>query len=59
MEMIGSLMGGGTPAAPQWGDFANGDVVLKIYDEWGTFIDDVEGNLYDTGAMYYSSGTAA
>lgn len=59
MEMIGSLMGGGTPAAPQWGDFANGDVVLKIYDEWGTYIDDTEGNLYDYRGMYYSSGTAA
>ncbi len=47
------------PRLRSGGDFANGDVVLKIYDEWGTYIDDTEGNLYDYRGMYYSSGTAA
>jgi len=59
IESITSLLGGGTDAAPIWGDFMSGNVVVKVHDEWGTFIDATEGNMYDNRGCYASSGTAA
>jgi hypothetical protein len=43
---------------PILGDFATGNVVIKVVDEWGTYIDNLEGNLFDYRGAYYSSGTA-
>jgi len=58
MESFISFQGAGTPLPPQMGDFATGNVVVKVYDEWGTYIDGTEGNLFDFRGAYYSAGTA-
>lgn len=58
-ETIGSIIGpGGGDVPPMYGDFATGNVVVKVMDVWGTFIDGSEGNLVDFRGAYYSSGTA-
>ncbi len=59
IEAISSLLGAGSDVPPVMGDFSTGNVVVKIYDEWGTYIDPTEGNLFDASGAYYSSGTAA
>ena len=59
MERVTSILGGGSQAAPVWGDFETGDIILQVYDEWGTYINGTDGNLYDHRGAYYSSGTAA
>jgi len=59
IESISGLLDGGGAVAPIMGDFASGNIVVKIHDEWGTYIDAVEGNLFDYRGAYYSSGTAA
>ncbi len=59
IEAISSLLGGGQAVPPIWGDFATGNVVVKVHDEWGTYIDGTEGNMFDNRGCYYSSGTAA
>jgi len=59
MESITALLGGGADVAPVFGDFSTGNVVVKVHDEWGTFIDITEGNLFDNRGAYYSAGTAA
>jgi len=58
MEIVGTMLGAGTPAPPLWGDFETGNIVLKVMDEWGTFISGTDGNMYDVNGCYYSSGTA-
>jgi len=32
---------------------------VKVADVFGTYIDNTEGNLFDSRGAYYSSGTAA
>lgn len=59
IESITSLTGAGAAAPPILGDFHTGNVVVKVHDEWGTYINEVEGNLFDYRGAYYSSGTAA
>lgn len=59
MEGITALLGGGGDVAPIFGDFSTGNVVVKVHDEWGTYIDNTEGNLFDSRGAYYSAGTAA
>jgi hypothetical protein len=59
LEFVSSLLGGGGQAPAAWGDFATGNIVVKVHDEFGTYIDAVEGNLVDFRGGYYSSGTAA
>ncbi len=58
VESVTSLLGAGADVPPILGDFATGNVVIKVVDEWGTYIDDTEGNLFDYRGAYYSSGTA-
>jgi hypothetical protein len=58
IEAVTSLLGGGAAVDPIMGDFASGNIVLKVVDEWGTYIDGTEGNLVDYHGAYYSSGTA-
>ena len=53
-----SLLGGGAAVDPMLGDFDTGNVVLKVADVWGTYIDVTNGNLVDRNGAYYSSGTA-
>lgn len=59
IESMTSLLGGGADVAPIMGDFATGNVVVKVMDVWGTYINGTEGNLFDYRGAYYSSGTAA
>jgi len=58
IEAVTSMLGAGTPVDPILGDFATGNIVLKVADTFGTYIDGTEGNLVDTNGAYYSSGTA-
>lgn len=58
MESVATLLGAGTDAMPIMGDFATGNVVIKVHDEWGTYIDGTDGNMFDVNGCYYSSGTA-
>ena len=58
VESITSITGGGSAVAPIMGDFQTSNVVVMVWDTWGTYIDDTEGNLYDYRGAYYSSGTA-
>lgn len=59
IESFSSFDGGSGSLAPIWGDFATGNIVLKVHDEWGTFIDGTDGNMSDTNGFYYSAATAA
>jgi len=59
IEAISSLLGGGAAVPPIWGDFATGNIVVKVHDEWGTYINGTDGNMFDHRGSYYSSGTAA
>ena len=62
VEQITSLLGPGTAVPPIMGDFDTGNVVVKVADVWGTYIDDTDGaantgNMFDVRGCYYSSGT--
>jgi hypothetical protein len=57
-EGVTSLLGAGYDLPPQLGDFSNGNVILKVEDQWGTYIDPTEGNLFDFRGAYYGSGVA-
>lgn len=59
VESMTSLTAAGGGAAPLMGDFATGNVVVKIHDEWGTYISANDGNVFDIQGVYYSAGTAA
>lgn len=59
IEFVSSLLGGGAQASAAWGDFATGNIVVKVHDEWGTYIDGTEGNMVNNLGCYYSNGTAA
>jgi hypothetical protein len=58
IESITSLLGAGGMVAPLWGDFASGNVVVKVHDEWGTYIDETDANMFDHRGCFYSAGTA-
>jgi len=58
IEFVASILGGGNAAAPIWGDFATSNIIVKVHDEFGTYIDVTEGNLVDSRGAWYSSGTA-
>lgn len=59
IESVTSLLGAGGAVPPVMGDFATSNVVVKVLDEWGTYIDTaLEGNLFDFRGAYYSTGTA-
>jgi len=58
IESVTSLLGAGVPVDPIMGDFDSGNVVLKVVDIWGTYIDGTEGNYLDFRGGYYSAGTA-
>ena len=58
IESVTSMLGAGAAVAPIMGDFESGNVVLKVRDVWGTYVDGTEGNLFDFRGAYYSSGTA-
>lgn len=58
IESVTSMLGAGTAVDPIWGDFETGNIVLKVIDIFGTYVDGTEGNLFDFRGAYYSSGTA-
>lgn len=58
VEAIVAMGGAGRPVEPWVGDFENGNIVLKVADVWGTYIDGTDGNFFDTNGGYYSTGTA-
>lgn len=58
IEAVTSMLGAGRPVDPILGDFESGNVVLKVMDVWGTYVDGTNGNLVDRNGAYYSSGTA-
>lgn len=58
IESITTMLGGGGAVSPIMGDFASSNVVVKVHDEWGTYIDGTEGNLFDYRGAFYSAGTA-
>jgi len=58
IESVSSMLGAGTPVDPIMGDFETGNIVLKVSDVFGTYVDGTEGNLFDFRGAYYSSGTA-
>lgn len=58
IEAITSILGAGRPVDPILGDFDSGNIVVKVMDVWGTYINGTEGNLVDFRGAYYSSGTA-
>ena len=58
IERITSLLGAGATVPPIMGDFDTGNVIVKVMDVWGTYIDATWGNMFDQRGCYYSSGTA-
>jgi hypothetical protein len=58
VEAVTSMLGAGRSVDPIMGDFHSGNIKLKVWDIWGTYIDGTEGNLMDFRGAYYSSGTA-
>jgi hypothetical protein len=59
IESITSLLGAGGQVSPIMGDFQTGNVVVKVHDEWGTYIGGAgNGNYFDLRGGFYSSGTA-
>jgi len=58
IEAVSSMLGSGMAVDPIMGDFETGNIVLKVVDVWGTYIDGTEGNLVDYRGAYYSAGTA-
>ena len=58
IESITSMLGAGGTVPPIMGDFATGNVVVKVIDQWGTYIDGTDGNMFDHRGAYYSSGNA-
>lgn len=59
VEGITSVTGaGGAAGLPFVGDFHTNNVVVKVWDTWGTYRDGTEGNLYDYRGAFYGAGTA-
>lgn len=58
IESVTSILGSGAVVDPIWGDFASGNITLKVVDVWGTYINGTDGNLFDHRGAYYSTGTA-
>lgn len=59
IETVTSILGPGSEAPMMMGDFQTGNITLKVHDEWGTYIDGTDGNLYDHRGAFYGVGTAA
>lgn len=57
IEAVSSMLGSGTAVDPVMGDFESGNIVLKVVDVFGTYVDATQGNLFDTNGAYYSDGT--
>jgi hypothetical protein len=58
IESFTSLTGGGGAVSPILGDFQSGNVIIQVWDTWGTYVNGTTGNLWDYRGGYYSTGTA-
>ena len=58
IEAVSSMLGAGASVDPMLGDFDSGNIVLKVADVYGTYVDGTEGSLFDFRGGYYSTGTA-
>jgi len=58
IEAVTSMLGAGRAVDPIMGDFDTGNVVLKVMDVWGTYVNGTNGNVVDRTGTYYSAGTA-
>jgi hypothetical protein len=58
IEAVTSMLGAGAAVSPMLGDFDSGNIVLKVVDIFGTYVDTTEGSYFDFRGGYYSSGTA-
>lgn len=59
IDIATSITGPGQAAPIMMGDFATGNILLKVHDEWGTYIDSVDGNLVDHRGAFHGTGVAA
>ena len=57
-EAVSAMLGSGSALDPIYGDFDSGNIVLKVTDTFGTYIDGTNGNIVDSHGGYYSSGPA-
>ncbi len=57
-ESVTDMLGSGAAMDPIMGDFETGNVVVKVQEVYGTYIDGTEGNMFDNRGFYYSDGTA-
>jgi hypothetical protein len=57
-EAITALLGTGTDVPPVMGDFATGNLYFKVIDEFGTYINATDGNMFDHRGCWYAAGTA-
>ena len=58
IEAVTSILGGGRAVDPIMGDFESGNIVVKVADVFGTYVDGTNGNWFDFRGGYYSTGTA-
>jgi hypothetical protein len=58
IEAVTSMLGAGAAVSPMLGDFDSGNIVLKVVDIFGTYVNATEGSYFDTNGGYYSTGTA-
>ena len=58
VESFSSFSGAGGAVPPIIGDFQTNNIVVMVWDIWGTYIDGTEGSLYDYRGAFYSAGTA-
>lgn len=59
IESVTSMLGSGGAVDPIFGDFASGNITLKVVDVFGTYIGGAgNGNFFDLRGGYYSTGTA-
>jgi len=58
IEAVSSMLGAGAAVDPMMGDFDSGNIVLKVVDIFGTYVDGTEGSYFDFRGGYYSAGTA-
>ena len=59
IESFTSFSAAGGAVNPLFGDFVSNNVEVMVWDVWGTYIDETEGNLFDYRGAYYSNGTVA
>ena len=57
IESITSMDGSGVPVNGMVGDFAHGEIHLKVSDVWGSYTNSTHGNVVDPNGVFFSDGT--